>query len=523
MSLKKKIALSFFISAAVIAVLAAFEYLNFSIIKKEIRFLELTDTIRSKSLQLRRHEKNYFLYSPAKAKEESASIHQYLDELDAILAGAGRMVKANDLLMLQGLVRDYRRGFDTIEGLLMSLTRDLRGIKSAHRAYLDFFPLIEGAMYERPSRAADFLESVLRLPPEQSLPRGLRTLDSEILQLRKNGEGIINVAKDLDRSAREKVETGIRVSQTAILLIFPLFLAVGMIMLFLITRNIVHRIGLLTEVVEQTGTGTFKHVAAPEYSWGSDEVGELIRKFDRMEALLEAREAEIERKNNELVHTKKLAAIGTLAAGVAHELNNPLNNIYLSTQVLVRELGDSGSATVKEVASDILGQTVRVKKIVGDLLEFARGREPRMRETELNRIISSAYARTAASAEMAVHFSLESEPDGVTITADPEQLEQVFINLFTNAVDAMGENGSLVVTVSPSPEVVTVRVADSGKGIPREQLDKVFEPFYTTKDKGTGLGLAIVFNIIKKHFGDITVKSEEGRGTTFSITLPRSV
>jgi len=523
MSLKKKIALSFFISAALIALLAAFEFINFNTIKQEIRFLELTDTVRSKSLQLRRHEKNYFLYSPAKAPEESGEIHRYLGELDETLAAAGPAVKADDLRQLQGLVAEYRRGFVAIEGLLGDMTKELRRLSERQAGHARFFPLIEAAIYERPLQAADFLETELRLPHDHRLLWGLRSLDDEIAALRKSGEGIITVAKDLDRAAREKVDTGIRVSQIAIVIIFPLFLAVGVAMLFFISRNIVSRLGLLTDVVEKTAKGTFAHVAAPEQAWGKDEVGDLIRKFDRMEDELAAREAEIERKNRELVQTKKLAAIGTLAAGVAHELNNPLSNIYLSTQVLVRELGDAAPAAVREVASDILGQTVRVKKIVGDLLEFARGREPRKRETELNGVIAGAYARAAATAGKAIRFSLDSDPAGVGITADPEQLEQVFINLFGNAIDAMDPDGSLTVKVDATPDAVTLRVADSGRGIPKESLDKVFEPFYTTKDKGTGLGLAIVFNIIKKHYGEITVSSEAGKGTTFTITLPRNV
>ena len=115
MSLKKKIALSFIISAAIIAVLAGFEYLNFRVIKKEIRFLELTDTVRSKSLQLRRHEKNYFLYSPAKSSVESQAIHAYLDQLDALLGSPVPYADAEVLGELNALVRDYRSGFDQIE------------------------------------------------------------------------------------------------------------------------------------------------------------------------------------------------------------------------------------------------------------------------------------------------------------------------------------------------------------------------------------------------------------------------
>jgi signal transduction histidine kinase len=240
-----------------------------------------------------------------------------------------------------------------------------------------------------------------------------------------------------------------------------------------------------------------------------------------MEDRLADREAELERKNRELLQSRKLAAIGTLAAGVAHELNNPLNNIYLSTQVLARETSEACPQTMKDVMSDILSQTVRVKKIVGDLLEFARGREPQRRDVELSKLIREVFHRLGADTER-IGFSLESDSDEVTLSADTQQLEQVFINLFTNAAEAMSGRGELRVRVTASEDAVTIRVNDTGRGIPRDAVEKIFEPFYTTKDRGTGLGLAIVFNIIKKHGGDITVVSEEGTGTTFTITLPRT-
>jgi signal transduction histidine kinase len=349
---------------------------------------------------------------------------------------------------------------------------------------------------------------------------GLRDLDRELSGLRKTGEGIITTAKDLDKSAREKVEAGIRVSQAAIILIFPLFLVSGLAMLFIITRNVVNRLGLLIDVVEKTGQGSFGHVPVPAGKWGRDEVGVLIAKFDHMEDQLAEREEELEHKNRELLQSKKLAAIGTLAAGVAHELNNPLNNIYLSTQVLVREAGAACPAGMNEVVGDILGQTVRVKRIVGDLLEFARGRDPQVREVELKGLIRGVFNRLRATAEQ-VAFSLETDAEQVLIQADPDQLEQVFINLFTNAVEAMAGRGELNVHVLDSATHVRVRVTDTGKGVPGYSLDKIFEPFFTMKDKGTGLGLAIVFNIIKKHGGEITAESEEGKGTIFTITLPR--
>jgi signal transduction histidine kinase len=174
---------------------------------------------------------------------------------------------------------------------------------------------------------------------------------------------------------------------------------------------------------------------------------------------------------------------------------------------------------MKDIMGDILGQTVRVKKIVGDLLEFARGRAPQFRDVEMNELVRGVHARMRGSMER-VAFSLDPAPGGAMVSADPDLLEQVFINLFLNASDAMGGRGEIRVAVRSSAGAVRVVVADAGKGMAADALEKIFEPFYTTKDKGTGLGLAIVFNIVKKHHGEITAASEEGKGTVFTIILP---
>jgi len=276
---------------------------------------------------------------------------------------------------------------------------------------------------------------------------------------------------------------------------------------------------LLINVVERTRKGSYPHLTDPLHSNAHDEVGVLIDKFNDMEDQLALHEEELERKNKELMQTKKLAAIGTLASGVAHELNNPLNNIYLSAQILARDAGEQCSPAVQEVLDDILNQTVRVKKIVGDLLEYASGREPRFEEMDLTELIKGTLNRLKTGVE-GVNRSVESSAEQVIIQGDAGQLEQVFVNLFTNAAEAMAGRGTVRVKINASPHSVVIRVTDTGKGIPRESVEKIFEPFYTTKNKGTGLGLAIVYNIIMKHGGGITVESEEGKGTTFAVTLP---
>ena len=512
MLLKKKIALSFAISALIIAILVVLEYVNFVKIRKEIVYLEITDTIRSKSLQLRRHEKNFFLRNDVKELE---NVYLYLRDIRKILDESSRFVDRGTLAGLENKILEYERGIKKIEVIFWDFQREFAGVKVSHPRYAMFFALIDSTFLERPLLNADLLQNVFSLNADATAIRELRMLDSDINALRKNGEDIVVISRELDRGARAKVDGFIHASQTATLVFFPMFLIIGIGIFLFIINNVVKRLAALTAVVERTGEGNFSPMAVSSANWtDSDEVGVLIQKFNAMEEQLVQRE-------KELIQSKKLAAIGTLASGVAHELNNPLNNIYTTSQRLIRKAGDE-SPFVKKSLQDIFNETMRVKKIVADLLDFARGREPHLRPVELGSLITGAYRHVGNSLHTEkIKFDLSMRPGEVVFEADQEQMEQVFINLFMNAMEAMSGEGTISVSVEEEEEVVRIRVSDSGKGMPAETVEKIFEPFYTTKDKGTGLGLAIVFNIVQKHNGHIEVESEAGRGTSFIITLPK--
>jgi two-component system NtrC family sensor kinase len=520
MQLKKKIALSFILSSSLIAVLVAFEFVNYIEIRKEIRYLELTDTIRTKSLQLRRHEKNFFLYSPQKGDEESRALHGYLTELKTIVSENLSSDRTGKLREMDRSVDEYTARFDRIEHAVKDLSLKLEEVKGNNLRHKEIFSLVELTFLERPLKGADFLESTFSLPPGHELIRGLQSLDRDIAALRKNGEDLIDVSKELDQRAREKADGLVYRSQVAILVFFPLFLVVGVGTLFYMVSSVTGRLGVLAGVIEKTGKGDYTTLPVGGYH---DEVGVLIEKFNAMEEALAERERELGKKNEELHLSRKLAAIGTLASGVAHELNNPLNNIYISAQVLAREAGEGCPPAVGEVVTDIVGQTARVKRIVGDLLEFARGRDPQPRTVDVTEVVRNVHRLVGTTTTYntgKINFRLKS-PGPVLVYADPDQIERVFINLFTNAVDAMAGVGELSVEVAPVDGQVRITVSDTGAGIGKADLEKVFEPFFTTKDRGTGLGLAIVFNIIKKNGGDIAVKSETGKGTVFTVTLPK--
>jgi len=511
MSLKKKIVLSFLLSAGIIALLSVFLYLNFVEIRGETDFLELTDTIRSKSLQLRRHEKNYFLYAPSEASDETKALHQYLAELDGMLDSA-QIRSVNRTASLHKLVREYGSQFGKIESLVGAALHESNRLKRTSPSYLGVSRLIEANFLNKPLEDVDYLEKRLLVPPGHRFIASLKDLESEITALRKTGENILLEAKELDTTAREKVDDFNHRSRNAILIIFPLFLVVGFGTFFFIINSVVKRLHLLTDVVEKAGEGRFTTMPL---SRSRDEVATLIHKFNIMEEHLTLHE-------KELLQSKKLAAIGTLAAGVAHEINNPLNNIFTTAQRLQRKTGGECPDYLKRGLDDIFGETMRVKGIVGDLLEFARGREPHLRPVELRSLLAGVYRHLGEQMDTgAVRFLPDLHPGEIVLYADQEQLEQVFINLFANAVHALPNGGDLVVRADEEDHRVKIRVSDTGTGMSSETIEKVFEPFYTTKDKGTGLGLAIVFNIIQKHQGEIEVASAEGKGTTFTITLPK--
>lgn len=510
MSLERKILLSFMISAGLIAVFAATAALNFVEIRRGITHLELADTLRSKALQLRRHEKNYFLYGEAAERDQ---VRAYLDELDAILETQTRAFGI-EMGSLAAELAAYRRGFERIEAAAGEFRSRLREAAAGHPRLAPLVPIVDAVILERPLVSAEVLARFLDPAETAPLVAVLRHLKSEIEILRHRGEELVALTKGLDLRARTLVERGLRHSGRAALVLFPLSLLVGLASLVIISHSVVRRLKLLTAVIEKTGKGDFTPVEDPRES---DEIGILVKAVNTMESELAAREREIAAKGEELHQSRKLAAIGTLASGVAHELNNPLSNISLSAQMLAREIpGDAATPYVREVLDDIVSQTERVKRIMGDLLEFAREKPLELRRTDLAALVRDAATRSVPGG-VELHLDL---PASAPVMGDAHRLMQLFVNLFVNAVDATGGAGALQVSLAADAERVQVGVSDTGRGIHPDDLPKVFDPFFTTKERGTGLGLAIVYNIVRKHGGAIEVASRLERGTTFTVTLP---
>ena len=228
------------------------------------------------------------------------------------------------------------------------------------------------------------------------------------------------------------------------------------------------------------------------------------------------------RTQQELLHKEKLASMGQLAAGVAHEINNPLGTILLFAEVMYKEAGEDYSR--RDDLKMIIDETIRCRRIVSDLLNFAREQEVLAQESDINDLLEQIIEGVSHQASFKAVAVVRQFSLGLPhIQADPAQLMQVFVNLLNNAAEAMPEGGTITITTRlADSQLLEILVSDTGCGISEENLGKIFTPFFTTKPvgKGTGLGLSIVYGIIKMHRGQIAVNSHVGKGTTFTVILP---
>jgi len=257
-----------------------------------------------------------------------------------------------------------------------------------------------------------------------------------------------------------------------------------------------------------------------------DELGMLSESFNSMISSLEQLGTELQVQHEQQIQqAEKMASIGELASSIAHEIKNPLAGISAAIQVLSKEL--TLDATHSEVVTEITAQLERMNKNIKDLLSFARPVEPKFVKGDLNDVINRAKFFVKQQAEkqnICIEERLETNIPKVLI--DPEQMQQVFLNVMLNAVQAMPEGGSLSIASIVSDNTgnnhqkVEVHFTDTGTGISLQQLNKIFNPFFTTKHRGTGLGLSISRTIVEKHDGELTVESEPGRGTNITVALP---
>ncbi|MBT8763432.1 hypothetical protein KFV02_05750 [Desulfohalobiaceae bacterium Ax17] len=332
-------------------------------------------------------------------------------------------------------------------------------------------------------------------------------------EIRRYGKNMVMIAQnflDVSKSYINRRLNKILIIPTLVVFLFGLILIV---LLIVLTFIILKQMAFIQRATKKIAQGNFSYIPVRNHSFAL-----IVEAFNRMIKELELRQ-------EQLLKERKLAAVGTLTSGIAHELNNPLNNISLIVESLLEEFDELNKEECIEMLNEVLGEVDRASSVVKNLLEFSRRKKSQAFELIDLADIIDVTIRLVQNQLTLSNIKLKKHiPENIPkINGNSDSLKQVFVNLFLNAIQAMPEGGSLTVVVSPDAKgFVSVQVADTGVGIPQDVMERIFDPFYTTKPVGigTGLGLSIVYGIVKKHGGYIEVQSEQGKGTTFTVFLP---
>ena len=487
-SLRQKITLGYlgyYVMALLIVALSLFTFLELRLIDNKVTLGEHISELFDATLEIRRFEKNYFLYrQDADLQESKRYAVKVIDLIESNTADFAKLASAPRILTLQNDIHVYLALMDKYAG---------KGTTDA--------------------------------------------VQTEILdaQIRKAGKDVVTVAEEIAGTERRKIRASLDrfriILLSSVALISLLMVAVGWALSRMVARPLKH----LDSCVEAVSGGSLDRFATPS------EDREIISISQAFNHMLD----ELELRQKMLLRSEKLASLGTMLAGVAHELNNPLSNTFLTTQILQEEVEEHDAARRKELLQQVEEQTVRARNIVCALLDFARVK-PVKRENVLlaplfAEVILFLKGETADDVQIVTEIAVD-----IVLPADRQRLEQAFINLIKNALEAMGGTGEIRIsavrrhlsrdnTLSrldeggkslgkcfQGGEAVDIEIRDNGPGIPAEILPRIFDPFFTTKDvgRGMGLGLFIVYEIIEEHGGCISVESEVGRGTVFHIRLP---
>jgi signal transduction histidine kinase len=475
-SLRGKITLGYYAVAAAILVASLFFVGELRTLEARVVLGQRATDLFNTVLEIRRFERNYFLHHQAVDLEENARyIRLAQDMLTANRADFSAIATQARLAQLRALLDDYQRRMSA---------------------------LAAGGQH-----------------PVESFEPGVRSL----------GKEVVTIAEDMAASERRQIQTTLASFSTLLLGVIVCMA----LLIVLIGRALSLRVVRPLQEMEASVVAISAHrresLSAPS---NDREIISIIEAFNQM-----LKELDVRQKS--LMRSERLASLGTMLSGVAHELNNPLSNISTSCQILQEEVGESDPATQRMYLSQIDQQTERARNIVRALLDFSRERAFRKESVLLRPLVAQTvgFVRGEVSAKSVVQLFI---PEDLTVPADAQRLQQVFVNLIRNALEGLGPGGHIRVSaqlkhVSGPPEgtalgsgcdaegeVVEISVIDDGPGIAPEILPRIFDPFFTTKEvgHGMGLGLFVVYEIVDEHDGCISVESMPGQGATFRIRLP---
>lgn len=469
MNIRQKVLLGIIVAIFSFVILGGISYNHLMRIEEMLKLAEIVDDLNSDILEIRRYEKNFLLYNKQEDYRESLLyVNRGLELVDRILDAHQR----EEVLAEEGLV-------------IWELRKKLSDYRDAFEAVASEPPAVR----------------------EAGTSTGL-------VPLRERGKMLVAASRGIVDNQRHGILYIVNTLKRQLLFAILAFLATGTLFGWLVGSRIIAALQIIENATGQIAKGRFTTLPVPS---GHDETRKVVKALNRMAV-------ELERRQNQLLQEKKLASLGVLTSGIAHQLNNPLNNISTSCQILREEDIGQNDPFVARMLDNIHQEVIRGRDIVKGLLEFSRENDFSLTLTRLSDIVDRSVGLVASDLPPDVDITREV-PDDLAAPMDGQRMQEVLINLLLNAAQAIGPApGTIAIAARRDEEAgqAVISVSDTGRGIPPEHLGRVFDPFFTLKEvgKGTGLGLSVVFGIIKKHGGTIVAESEPGQGATFIIRLP---
>jgi two-component system NtrC family sensor kinase len=464
LNIRQKVILGFAACVLAIGFVGGFSYHYLHAIQVKQHVVQIADDLREIVLEIRRYEKNYLLYG---MNEDFRENRRYVQKALEVLATIVPEVKN---LRVASQMDTLKKDLIVYQGLMGQLA------ESGRRGQLE--------------------------------SRGLEE------QLRTRGKTLVDLSIKLVAFERFRILEIINTLKTQLLISLVVFLAFMGFIIYIVNRKIILPLRVIENTTERIARGNFKPLPVLDTR---DETQRVVEAFNRMVA-------ELERRQDQLVQGKKMSSLGVLTAGIAHQLNNPLNNISTSCQIILEELDQADLDFVRKMLTNVEQEVYRARDIVKGLLEFSRVREFSLKPTPLEEVVKRSIRLISSQVSPGIDL-VDAVPSDLILELDAQRMQEVFLNLLMNATQAIKETPGeirIAATADSAKEEAVITIEDTGVGIPKEELDRVFDPFYTTKEVGvgTGLGLSIVYGIIEKHHGHIAVESKTGEGTRFIIRMP---
>lgn len=471
-SIRRKIALSFSVFILISGLIWVLTYYTYYLIGYRLEVIGLKNDVLNTILEARRYEKNYFLYGDKKNIEQALS---YIRQAE---------------IKLTKIAREYGK-----YALIKGFDEDLDDLLEYENSLAVFLDTYKG-------------DGSLDLGGDED--KNLLWYQGEIRTL---GRRITHNIEDIVAKEWQYVQRLAEKSRDYLVFALAAVSILSILTALYLAFNVNRPLRCIEDAIHKVAKGDYTNV--PTISTGDE--------FESLVASLNNMINELNKRSEQLIQTEKLASLGTLTSGVAHELNNPLNNISTSCQILLEELEDDNLEYKRELLMETERQIERARDIVKGLLEFSKVRPFSLKTVNLRGLVDETIR--LIKGEIPANISLKVEvPEGIRAEMDPRRIQQAMLNLILNGMQAMEDGGELTIKawVEEDKGELYFQVQDTGKGIPEENLTKIFDPFFTTSDigKGSGLGLSITHGIIEQHRGRIEVASELGKGTTFTVILP---